>query len=258
MDSFEWNKIAGWVLAAAIAVLGLALATGMLFAPHKLEKPGYVVEGVEAEAAGGAPAEAEKPIAFYLATADKAKGENQFKKCAACHTITAGGPAGIGPNLYGVVGLPHAHMQGFAYSEALTKMHGAIWSFDELNKWLQSPKAYAPGTKMAFAGLSKPQDRADVIAYLNSQSASPKPYPPVPAADAAAAPATAADAPVAGTSGDKPAVEAGKAPDTVDATKSSQPGKQPQGNVGGPGASSVTGTSKNEAPAKAAGTIAAK
>ena len=257
MDSFEWNKIAGWVLTAAIAVLGLALATGMLFTPHKLEKPGYVVEGVEAEATSGAPAEAEKPVAFYLATADKAKGENTFKKCAACHTITSGGPAGIGPNLYGIVGLPHAHMPGFAYSEGMQKLHGEPWTFDLLNTWLKSPKAYVPGTKMAFAGLSKPQDRADVIAYLNSQSALPKPYPPVPAESAAAAPATPADAPVAGTRGDKPAVEAGKAPDTVEA-KAGPAAKQPQGNLGGPGASSVTGTSKNEAPAKAASTIAAK
>lgn len=261
MDSFEWNKIAGWVLTAAIAVLGLALVTKGVFAPHKLEKPGYVVEGVEADSASAGPVEAEKPIAFYLATADKAKGEAQFKKCAACHTITPGGPAGIGPNLYGVVGLPHAHMQGFAYSDGMMKKHGEPWTFDQLNEWLKSPKTYVPGTKMAFAGISKPQDRADVIAYLNSQSASPKPYPPVPAETAAAAPATAADAPVAGTSGDKPAAEAGKAPDTVDATKNvAAAEKQPQGNISGPGAPQVAGTSKTETTSKPAGksTIAAK
>lgn len=260
MDSFEWNKIAGWVLTAAIAVLGLALATGSLFAPPKLEKPGYVVEGVEAESASGAPAEVEKPIAFYLATADKAKGEGDFKKCAACHTIAPGAAAGIGPNLYGIVGLPHAHMQGFAYSEGMQKLHGEPWTFDLLNTWLKSPKAYVPGTKMAFAGLSKPQDRADVIAYLNAQSASPKPYPAVAAETAAAAPATTADAPVAGASGDKPAVEAGKAPDTVDANKTvAAAQKQPQGNIGGPAAPSAS-TSKNEAAQTPAGksTIAAK
>src|SRR5688572_20071072 len=102
VDSFEWNKIAGWILAAAIAVLGLSIVTGMIFAPHGAEQKGYVVEGVELEAeAGGVAAEAEKPIAFFLASADVAKGENAFKKCAACHTITPGGANGIGPNLHG-------------------------------------------------------------------------------------------------------------------------------------------------------------
>ena len=92
MDSYEWNKIAGWVLAAAISVLGLSILTGYMFPVHYPETAAYVVQGVEADAsAGGAAAEAEKPIEFYLASADPAKGEAQFKKCASCHSIDKGG-----------------------------------------------------------------------------------------------------------------------------------------------------------------------
>lgn len=218
MDSFEWNKIAGWVLTAAIAVLGLSIVTGMIFTPHALEKPGYVVEGVELEAeAAGPAAEAEKPIAFYLASADLEKGANTFKKCAACHTVTPGGANGIGPNLYATVGKSHAHAAGFAYSSAMLETKGKTWDFDALNEWLKSPKAYIPGNKMSFAGLGKPQDRADVIAYLNSQGSN-LPLPAVPAETAAAAPAdAAAEGGTVATAAEQEAVLPGKAPDVPEA-----------------------------------------
>ena len=145
-----------------------------------------------------------------------------------------GGPAGIGPNLYGVVGGPHDHMPGFSYSDAMEKTANAKWGFDELNAWLTSPKSYVPGTKMAFAGIAKPEDRAAVIAYLNSKSDHPLPLPPVPAetaAPAAAAPATVASAadtaatpagkttsPAAVATSEKLPPQAGKAPDVDPAT----------------------------------------
>ncbi len=182
------NTIAGWVLFGGIAALGLSIATGMYFEPERPEKMGYVVEGVEAESAGGAAVEAEKPVAFYLQTASAARGEAQFKKCAACHTITPGGPNAIGPNLYGIFGKPHGHLANFQYSDALKKVPGT-WDWDGLFHWLHSPKAFAPGTKMSFAGISKPQDRADVLLYLNSQGNN-LPIPAAPA-ETAAAPAAA-------------------------------------------------------------------
>ncbi len=204
MDSYEWNKIAGWVLAAAISVLGLSILTGYMFPTHGPEKPAFVVEGVEAEgeAAGGAAA-ADKPIEFYLASADVAKGEAQFKKCASCHTINKGGAAGIGPNLYGIVGASHAHSGGFGYSDAMKTVSGKKWDWKALSEWIANPKKAIPGNKMSFAGISKPEDRANLIAFLNSKSDSPLPAPavpaeePAPAADAAAAPADAAAAPAA-------------------------------------------------------------
>ena len=210
MDSYEWNKIAGWVLAAAISVLGLSILTGYMFPTHAPEKPGYVVEGVEAEGeAGGAAAAAEKPIEFYLASADVAKGEAQFKKCASCHTIDKGGASGIGPNLYGIVGNHHAHLGSFGYSDAMKATAGKPWDWDALAHWIANPKKYIPGNKMSFAGISKPEDRANLIAYLNSKSDKPLPIPAVPAE--AAAPAAAEAAPAAPAEG-APAAAAAPAP----------------------------------------------
>ncbi|MFZ4689501.1 MAG: c-type cytochrome [Polymorphobacter sp.] len=214
MDSFEFNKIAGWLLAATLSVLAIGIITDGMYHPVKPEKQSYIVEGVEVEVADAGPAEVAKPIAFYLASADVTKGEAVFKKCGACHNNAKGGAAGIGPNLYGIVGKPHAAAAGFAYSEALGAMKGKPWSWDELNAWLTNPKAYAPGNKMSFAGISKPEDRAAVLAYLNSKSDSPMPMPAVPAevaAPAEAAPEAAAPAAEAAPAEAAPA-EAAPAP----------------------------------------------
>ncbi len=184
------NTIAGWVLAGCAAALGLSIVSGMIFETGAPEKPGYPVEGA-AEAGGGAAAAV--PIATLLASADPAKGAEVFKKCAACHTVTQGGANGIGPNLYGVLGQKHGHLPGFAYSAALTGVPGN-WDFDAMNAWLTSPRKYAPGTKMTFAGLGSAEDRANLIAYLNQQGSN-LPLPAAPAAGAA--PETAAESNVA-------------------------------------------------------------
>jgi cytochrome c len=153
---------------------------------------GYVVEGVEAEA-GGEAAAVEVPIASLLPTADPAKGAEVFKKCASCHTVDQGGANGIGPNLYGTVGEEIGKGKaGYAFSEALSGK-GGKWDFAALNAWLTSPKAYAPGTKMSFAGLSKPEDRANVIVYLNTLGSN-LPLPAAPAAGAAPEAAAAGNA----------------------------------------------------------------
>jgi cytochrome c len=193
VDSFEFNKIAGGVLAGAVALLAINIATDSIYRPAALEKQSYVVEGIEVAATEAAPVEAVKPVAFYLASASVEKGEGVFKKCAACHNAEKGGASGIGPNLYGIVGRGHAIVAGFGYSEVLSAMKGKPWGFDELNAWLTSPKTYATGNKMSFAGIGKPEDRAAVIAYLNSKSDSPLPMPAVPA-EAEAGPAEAAPA----------------------------------------------------------------
>ncbi|MGD9664510.1 MAG: cytochrome c family protein, partial [Novosphingobium sp.] len=134
-----------------------------------------------------------------------------------CHTINAGGPNGIGPNQHGVVGEAIGKgVGGFAFSSALSG-HGGNWTLADLDAWLSSPKAYAPGTKMSFAGLGKPQDRADLIAYLNTQGSN-LPLPAVeakaeePAGDEAAAEGEAAAgdeaaAPAEGAEAEAPAAE---------------------------------------------------
>lgn len=178
------NTIAGWVLAGGIAALGFSILSGKYFHADNSERPetmGFVIEGVESSADG----KEEVPMSMMLAKADIAAGEAVFKKCIACHTINDGGANGIGPNLYNSLGKPHGHVAGFAYSGALTSIEGD-WNFDNMNAWLISPRKYAPGTKMTFAGLGKPEDRANVIAYMNAQGSN-LPYPEPPAAEEAPA-----------------------------------------------------------------------
>lgn len=174
------NTIAGWVLAGGIAALGFSILSGKYFHADKPERPetmGFVIEGVESSDGG----KEEVPMSMMLAKADMAAGEAVFKKCIACHTINDGGANGIGPNLYNTLGKSHGHVAGFAYSDALSSVEGD-WNFDNMNAWLISPRKYAPGTKMTFAGLSKPEDRANVIAYMNAQGSN-LPYPEPPAAE---------------------------------------------------------------------------
>jgi len=221
------NTIAGWVLAGGIAALGLSIVTGEYFKGHRPETMGYVVEGVEEEGAEGA-ADAGPPIEVLLATADPAKGEQVFKKCAACHNADKGGANALGPNLWGAFGKPHGHVPGFAYSDALKSVPGT-WDWTSMNEWLTSPKKYAPGTKMTFAGLSKPEDRANLMAFLNAHSDSPLALPAAPAAGTE--PAAAPGEEVAGN---------------VAAPTEDQAAVQPEGNIGGDGAPTVTGTAAQE------------
>ena len=181
----RFNTIAGWVLFAGIVALGSSIVAGELFHSERPEKMGYPIAGVEQEGEGAAAAE--QPIEAYLAKADPAKGQQVFNKFMACHNADKGGANQLGPNLWGVLGEPIGQGKGFAFSDALAKK-GGTWDWDNLSQWLSSPKAFAPGTKMTFAGLSNPEDRANVIAFLNAHSDAPKPLPAAPAATAAAKP----------------------------------------------------------------------
>jgi cytochrome c len=178
----RFNTVAGWALFAGIIALGGAIVSSKIFHEERPEKMGYAIEGVEAE---GAAAAAGPGLNTLLASADLAAGEKVFAKCAACHTVNSGGANGIGPNLFGTVGEPVGQGKGgFAFSDAL-KSKGGNWTFEQLDHWLTSPREFAPGTKMTFAGLGNPADRANLIAWLNSQGSNL----PLPAADAAPAPA---------------------------------------------------------------------
>jgi cytochrome c len=178
MDSFELNKILGAILGTCLVLLATNFTAQAIFAPVKPAKPGFEV-AVKEEAAPGAkeaaPAPA-VPIEKLLQTASAEKGQAAAKKCAACHTFEKGGPNRVGPNLYGVVGDHRGEGRGFNFSAAM-KAKGGTWTFDELNKFLTNPKGYIPGTAMGFAGLPKDSERADVIAYLNSNSDKPEPMP---------------------------------------------------------------------------------
>ncbi|MBP2230325.1 cytochrome c [Azospirillum agricola] len=178
--SMELNKIFGAVLLAGLIAMLTGFASEVLVHPKKTEKNAFVVATPEGQSAGGAPKggapAGPAPIAPLMASADPAAGQNAAKACAACHSFDKGGANKVGPNLFNVLGGPKGHMAGFGYSDALVKT-GGQWSYDELNKFLYDPKAYAPGTKMSFAGIKKDNDRANVIAYLRSLSDSPQPLP---------------------------------------------------------------------------------
>jgi len=117
--------------------------------------------------AGEAPAEGEAEtidVAALMAVADAAAGEAVFKKCGSCHKLD--GTDGVGPHLNGVVGRNHGAAAGYAYSEAMAALSAEPWSPEALFAFLENPKKAMPGTKMAFNGLPKPEDRANLIAYL--------------------------------------------------------------------------------------------
>jgi cytochrome c len=187
MDSFEMNKILGAILGTALVLVALNIASGAIFSPEMPAKPGFNI--VVPKAATGtqeqAPAEKEPPVAQLLASADPKRGEDAVKVCQACHTFEKGGPAKIGPNLWGVIGRPRASMPGFDYSSGMKSMGGS-WTVDDLYQFVAHPQAFVQGTKMTFGGISRPQTRADIIAYLNTQSDNPAPLPK--AADAGAKP----------------------------------------------------------------------
>jgi cytochrome c len=176
--SLEGNKLVAAVLTAGIVGVGSAVFAGLLYHPHELAEPVYRVEAAATEDGGeAAPAEEAQPIGVLLASASVESGQAAAKKCAACHSFEEGGANKVGPGLWGVVNRPIAGHEGFAYSEALAAKSDQVWDYDHLNEFLASPKTYAPGTKMSFAGISKEAERADVIAYLRSLAAEPAPLP---------------------------------------------------------------------------------
>ena len=191
-DPLLGNKIAGAILGTLLFAMGLNIFSGVIYTPRKPAVPGYDLPVPEAAAAtGGSDQQAQaEPLPVLLASADPAKGQSAAKKCQACHVFEKGGPNKIGPDLYGVVERAKGSHEGFNYSAAM-KAKGGQWTFEDLNGFIANPKGYVPGTIMAFAGISNPKERADVIRYLQTLAESPVPLPAVaaaPAAQPAAAP----------------------------------------------------------------------
>ncbi|TFI58706.1 cytochrome c family protein [Sphingomonas parva] len=244
MDRWERTKIWVSVGSACAVIAGATWFAGMVVSPDYPQRRGYAVEGVppvdlasaqrswpvlsaqpgeRAELlgyianidkavlpvpAGGAAVVAEPvpDLGTLLAAADPEKGRRAAQVCGSCHTLDNGGPNRVGPNLWAVVGRPVAAHAGFAYSPALSG-HGGAWSYQALDQFLAGPARAVPGTKMSFAGLRNPRDRANLLAYLATLGPSRLPFP-------APAPAPQAAAPAA-----KPAPQAGARAPGVPATQ---------------------------------------
>ena len=175
-DPLFWNKIAGAVLGAALLGVGLNVFSDIIFSPPHHKVSGYDLPAPDLNA-GPAPAAAPaEPLPVRLASADAAKGQNSAKKCLACHVFEKGGPNKIGPDLFGVVGRNRASHEGFNYSAGMKGKAGA-WTYEDLDHFLENPKAFVPGTIMAFAGVPNPQERANILAFLKTLSDSPVEFP---------------------------------------------------------------------------------
>ncbi|MBI2736744.1 MAG: cytochrome c family protein [Rhodospirillales bacterium] len=174
----SFNTVAGCVLASALFAMVVGKVSNALVHPHKLEKPAIAVSDEAPQTAvAAAPAQELPPIGPKLASANVDAGKAIFQKqCFTCHTIDKGGPNKVGPNLWEVVGRKKGSHEGFSYSSGM-QAKGGDWTYEDIDHMIFKPTAYIKGTKMAFAGLPKEQERADVIAYLRSMAASPQPLP---------------------------------------------------------------------------------
>ena len=178
MDELRLNKIfAAFLFAALLIMAGIQIAHIML-PEQKLVENAYVIEISESsDLAEAAPQDTgPEPILALLASADVSAGQKLAKKCTACHVFEAGGSNKVGPALWNIVNKAKASVDGFNYSSALAEF-GGKWDYQSLNAFLAKPKNYISGTKMNFAGLKKPQDRANMVAWLRTIADSEAPLP---------------------------------------------------------------------------------
>jgi cytochrome c len=170
-DPLLFNKVSGAVLGALLFVMGLNIWAEALFHPVKPKTPGYeLASAPEAAAAPAEAATAAPPIAERLAKADAAKGETVARQCQSCHSFKPDGSGSkTGPMLFGVVDRPRASLASFpSYSAAMKSQAGEKWDVEHLDKYLADPRATIPGTTMTFAGVTNPDRRAELIAYLQT------------------------------------------------------------------------------------------
>ena len=179
----EVNKLVAAVLVAGLAFMAISVGVDEFWRENTLEATVYPVPGgaqptgaVETGADEAVAEDIDPTVIELLAMADTAAGRKVAKKCSACHDLAEDGPNKAGPNLWGVVGAAVASHQGYAYSDALAGL-GGDWSYEALDSFLTKPRAFAPGTKMRFAGIKKPGDRANLIAFLRTLSDNPMALP---------------------------------------------------------------------------------
>jgi len=179
MNGIELNKIAASILLAGLIAMVASNLTDILYKPDLVPaKRGFEVpvQSVPTANAEVAPKEVVFDVKALMATADPVKGAQIAKKCSACHSFDKDGPNRVGPHLWGVLERQKASVPGYSYSQAFTAQKGK-WDYPDLFRYLYDPKTAIPGNKMSFMGLKKPEDIADVVAYLRSLSDNPTPLP---------------------------------------------------------------------------------
>jgi len=194
-DALLVNKIAAGVLTAGLVFWAANRIADIVVPDDAPKTPAIRIAGMQTAAPPPAAGAGLPSIIPLLAAADVAKGSAFVQQqCSACHTLNAGGAAGVGPNLYGVIGGPMFAGSGFAYSAAVKAKAKGNWNYDNINAWLADPAGFAAGTAMSYAGIKNTQTRADAVAYLRTLSATPLPLPTPAEVKAASAPAAAAPA----------------------------------------------------------------
>jgi cytochrome c len=272
MNSFELNKIIGAILGTLLFIMGAGFVAEAIYHPIEGRGPGYALPEPEpTEVAEAAPAEAEVPLGTLLAAASVERGQAAIRKCQSCHNFGAGEPNKAGPGLYGVVGRVEGSHEGFAYSDGMLAHRdaGDTWTYENLNHFLTKPSDYVPGTKMSFAGVRTAEERADILAYLQTLSDNPVPFPaadvaptePVEGAAPAADAAPAETAPADATTPSDPAAaapenEAAPAPpteavDTPETTQSETPVQGTPTTSGVPTGTEAPAPAEPPAPARA-------
>lgn len=175
-STLETNKLLAAVLTAGIVASGAGVLSRIIYSPHQLEEPVYQIAVAEPTDAAPAEEPGVEPIAVRLATASVDEGQAAARPCVACHSFERDGPHQVGPHLWDTVGRDIGGEPGFNYSNALVELPG-VWDYEALDHFLADPRGFAPGTRMAFAGVRNPDDRADIILYMHSLSDDPQPLP---------------------------------------------------------------------------------
>ena len=180
-DDLTLNKVLGACLVTGLVIMGVRIGSDAIYGFKPAAKPGYAIEVADTTAAGGAAEVVDTPPDWgtVLPAANTDAGSKTFVKCQACHNNIQGGPNMTGPNLWGVVGRPTASHPGMSYSDGMLAhaKDSPNWTYDQLYMFLANPQKWVKGTKMTFAGVKKPQDRIDLIAYLRTQGSTGYPIP---------------------------------------------------------------------------------